>query len=295
MSKTAKINDWSDIHFAYQVAKLGTLSGAAAVLEVHHSTVLRRIEALEKRLNTKLFLRHPRGYIPTDAGKLLLEVATNTQESFDKLVGQLSDMDHELSGKIIVTSVNNFSFKITPILAEFQSLYPEIKIDFAAVPRILKLDYGEAHISIRPGAQPQDPDYITQRLQTLKTTLYASHDYIEEHGTMKNLRDIRDHRFVATIAPLKNIPHMRWIRDCVPTENVSFQVTDFYELLQAVELGLGIAPLNCWHADHSDKVTRLFSPPKMWDSELWLITHKSTHRTKKIQALTKFLKQRLRN
>ncbi|MEH6592402.1 MAG: LysR family transcriptional regulator, partial [Halioglobus sp.] len=93
VTQMARSEDWSDIHFAFHVARLGTLSAAAQVLDVHHSTVLRRVDSLETRLKTRLFHRHARGYTPTDAGKLLLKVAAKTQDEFDRMIGQLAGAD----------------------------------------------------------------------------------------------------------------------------------------------------------------------------------------------------------
>ena len=55
------MDNWDEVRTAYQVARLGTVSGAADVLGVHHATVIRHIDALEKRLGAKLFQRHARG------------------------------------------------------------------------------------------------------------------------------------------------------------------------------------------------------------------------------------------
>ncbi len=62
--------NWDEIRTAFQVARVGTVSGAAEVLGVHHATVIRHIDALEARLSAKLFQRHPRGYTPTEAGAI---------------------------------------------------------------------------------------------------------------------------------------------------------------------------------------------------------------------------------
>ena len=291
---TAQISDWSDIHFAYQVARLGTLSAAADVLDVHHSTVLRRIDALEKRLNTRLFHRHARGYIATDAGKLMLQVAEHTQEEFDRLMGQLAGIDLQLSGKLVITTVNSFASQITPVLAEFQKLHPEIHLEYVADSRIFKLEYGEAHVSIRPGTQPKDPDYVVQHLRTMPTTLYASASYIKQHGMMKTLRDIDGQRFISTVSPLNNISYMRWINENIPVEQIYYRASDFLTMIQAAECGMGVTPANCWIADTSRKIQRLFDPPREWDEALWLVTHRDIHRTPKVQALTQFLKDKLR-
>ena len=62
------MENWDEIRTAFQVARLGTVSGAAEVLGVHHATVIRHIDALEQRLGVKLFQRHARGYTATEAG-----------------------------------------------------------------------------------------------------------------------------------------------------------------------------------------------------------------------------------
>jgi DNA-binding transcriptional LysR family regulator len=60
--------NWDEIRTAFQVARLGTVSGAAEVLGVHHATVIRHIDALEKSLGTKMFKLHARGYTPATVG-----------------------------------------------------------------------------------------------------------------------------------------------------------------------------------------------------------------------------------
>ncbi len=287
----AQINDWSDIHFAFQVARLGTLSAAADQLDVHHSTVLRRIDALEQRLNTRLFHRHARGYTPTDAGKMLLSTASRTQEEFDRLIGKLAGADEQLTGSVVITTVNTLSPKLTPILGQFQLRHPEIHIELVVDARIFKLEYGEAHISLRPGAQPKDPDYIVQHLNNLQTTLYASSAYIKRYGGMESPNDLAGHRFVSNIAHMSNIPHIEWLHKQVPPEQIFYRASDFHSMMHAAESGIGAAPLSCWLAEYSKKLHTLFAPPKEWDSDLWLVTHRDIHRTPKVQALTQFLKE----
>lgn len=75
------MDNWDEVRTAYQVARMGTVSGAAEVLGVHHATVIRHIDAIEARLAVKLFQRHARGYTPTEAGQDLLRVAQATRIS----------------------------------------------------------------------------------------------------------------------------------------------------------------------------------------------------------------------
>ena len=70
-----RLNLWTEIRTAAQVARLGRVSAAAEALGMHHSSVIRHIDLLEERLHTRLFQRHARGYTPTEAAEELLRTA----------------------------------------------------------------------------------------------------------------------------------------------------------------------------------------------------------------------------
>lgn len=288
----AQKTDWNDIHVAYQVALLGTLTAAAESLGVHHSTVLRRVNALEEKLGTKLFHRHARGYVPTEAGVLLTQAAENTQNDFDRLLGRLQSTDTQLTGTLVITSVNSMSSYLIPLLAEFKTIYPQLKLEYAAESRVLKLEHGEAHISIRPGTKPTDPDYVVQQLAVMATTFYGSVDYLAKHGLMNDLLDIKGHRFISTIEPYSIVSFMRWMNENIPQEQISLRVSEFTAFIPAIKAGMGIAPLNCWVAEKDQQLKAILTPPEQWKFPLWLVTHGDMHRSSKVQAFTQFLKQR---
>ena len=93
------MDNWDEVRTAYQVARMGTVSGAAEVLGVHHATVIRHIDAIESRLGVKLFQRHARGYTPTEAGDDLLRVAQATEDQFSQLVGRMKGRGDDVSGE----------------------------------------------------------------------------------------------------------------------------------------------------------------------------------------------------
>ena len=57
--------DWEDIKSFAVTANAGSVRQAARELGVHHSTISRRIDNLEYALGTKLFDRHPEGFVLT--------------------------------------------------------------------------------------------------------------------------------------------------------------------------------------------------------------------------------------
>lgn len=285
------LKQWSDIQIAYLVAKHGTLSGAAAEMEVHHSTVLRHIDAIESQLGVTLFQRHARGYTPTESGKLLFDEALETEQRLERLMGRLAGQDQTLSGPLIITSVSTLSPVIMPVVAKFINQYPLVQVELDAASRIFKLEYGEAHVSIRPGKQPIDPDYVVQPLSSLNTSLYASSEYIKTHGTLDNLKNIKGHKFLNLKTKLNNIASIRWLNETVPEQDVTFKGSDFHVLIDAALNGLGIAPLPTEIAKKHSNLISMISPPKEWQGDLWLVTHRDIHRSPKVQAFTALLKQ----
>jgi DNA-binding transcriptional LysR family regulator len=103
------MDSWDEIRTAFNVARIGTVSGAAEVLGVHHATVIRHIDALEERLGVKLFQRHARGYTPTEAGEDLLRVAQATDDQFSQLAGRIKGRGNDVSGELVVTSLGGLS------------------------------------------------------------------------------------------------------------------------------------------------------------------------------------------
>ena len=115
------MDNWNVIRTAYQVAQLGTISAAAEALGVHRSTVIRHIDALEAQLGEKVFLRHSRGYTPTEVGLDLMRVAKAADEQFSQLVGRTKGITTDLSGEFIVTSLYVVSPMLIPVLNVFQT------------------------------------------------------------------------------------------------------------------------------------------------------------------------------
>jgi DNA-binding transcriptional LysR family regulator len=286
-----RVKSWSDIQIAYLVAKHGTLSKAAEVLDVHHSTVLRHIDAIEARLGCKLFHRHTRGYTPTDAGIILLQEAEKAEANIERLMGKINGADEQLSGPFVITSVSTLGPIIMPAIREFMLEHPSVDVTFQADSRIFKLEYGEAHVSIRPGAKPKDPDYVVQGLATTQSALYASSAYLSRHGELRGLDHLAGHRFVNFSRNMSNIPSAKWISDHVPSDQVSFKGSGYDILMDAALAGLGIVALDCEVAKHVPGLFQVAPPPATWTSSVWLVTHRDIHLSPKVQAFTRILKR----
>lgn len=293
MKTQREFENWQDFHLAYLVAQNGTLSSVALLLDVHHSTVLRRINGLEKRLNTRLFYRHQRGYELTDAGKLLLACCEDIESRFGRLIGELQGADQQITGSLTITSVGTFGARLMPIFARFQQQNPQIQLEFVAEGRVLRLERGEAHISIRPGKPPQHLDYIGQKVGAMAMGLYASKAYIDKYGLPSSPKDWPKHRFVGGSENIAFVPFIEWIDKNVASQNVVFRASSVESMLEGICSGMGVGLVNNWVAQSYPDLVPITVPIAGLDVDLWLVTHKDVHRSAKIQTFNQFFKQQM--
>ena len=288
------MDNWDEVRTAYQVARLGTVSGAADVLGVHHATVIRHIDALEGRLGVKLFQRHARGYTATEAGADLLRVAQATDDQFNQLAGRLKGQGDDVSGELVVTSLTSLAPVLVPSLTEFQHRHPGLILRYLTGDRLFRLEYGEAHVAIRAGAAPEQPDNVVQPFLDQNVGLYASRSYVERYGLPQDEGDFAGHKFVCDDNESSRAPFHRWLRETVQPEAITFRASLGLTLSEAVFAGAGIGFLTEWDAQRQADLVEVMPPREEWSAKLWLVTHVDLHRTTKVQTFLTFLKDQVR-
>ncbi len=289
------MDNWDEIRTAFQVAKMGTVSGAAEVLGVHHATVIRHIDALEERLGTKLFQRHARGYTATEAGNDLMQVAQTTDDQLTQLAGRIRGQGESVKGDLIITSLESLSPLLTPVLVEFQQQHPDVTIHYLTGDRLFRLEYGEAHVALRAGSVPDQPDNVVQPLVSQAVALYGSSAYLDRMGHPEKMSDLKNHRFVAGEKGRKRAPYYRWLDEEIPHQNVVYRASDFKSVENAVLAGAGLGFMSEWRAAMHPEMERVLKPREEWVAQLWLVTHVDLHRTLKVQTFLSFLKERAKD
>lgn len=284
------MDNWDEIKTAYQVARMGTVSGAADVLGVHHATVIRHIDALEGRLGVKLFQRHARGYNATEAGQDLLRVAQATDDQFNQLAGRIRGRGNDVSGELVITSLTGMSPVMVPLLADFQRAYPDVVVRYLTGERLFRLEYGEAHVAIRAGTAPSQPDNVVQKFHRQRMGLYANPSYVKMFGVPESIEDFANHRFVTRDSDDTRPPFAQWLRLHAPAETLKFRSSDARALRAAVLAGSGIGFLPFFEAKENPELIEVFPHQAEWDGQLWLVTHVDLHRTTKVQTFLNFLK-----
>ena len=169
--------DWDDLRFFLALCEAGTLSGAARATRVEHTTVARRIDALETALGARLFDRFPKGWSLTAAGTALVPHARKVEEDMHALLNVARGAS-EVAGVVRVSAPPALAAcLLAPRLRLPLSRLPGVEIDLRAEARTTDLMRRQADIALR-FARPTSPGLVAKVLTHVDYALYAHEDYV---------------------------------------------------------------------------------------------------------------------
>ena len=187
----------NDINMFVQVAKAGSFSKAAKLLDVPPATLSRRISSLEQELKIRLFHRTTRIVTLTTEGKIYFEKAAKILEQASIAYDELKSLNTQVTGPIKFSAPPDFAVMyIAPIIAEFNVLYPEVLFDIHLSSDRVDLVSGGYDFAVRIGRLP-DSSLISKPVGSVQSQLYASSRYIELHGTPVNVADLKNHKLLS--------------------------------------------------------------------------------------------------
>ncbi len=285
------MDHWTELRTALTLARLGTVKAAAAALGVHRATVNRHVDTLEGTFGAPLFQRHARGYALTDAGRDMLEVASRADEMFADLEGRAHGQAGKVSGELVVTALAGVASLIMPAMRLFAETYPEIALTFAASAELARLEYGEAHVALRAGLKPQEPDYVVIPYRYIRFGLYAHRSYVERFGMPVGDQDFARHRFVGALDGSSRTPQGAWLKSFVPEAALALRSGHQEVVRSAVSAGLGIGFLPEIENRPHLNLVEISAPRDEWSVPIWIVTHVDLHRTFKVREFVRCLKE----
>ena len=282
------MENWDEIRTAYAVARLGTVSAAADDLGVHRATVSRHIDSLESSLGVSLFHRHSMGYTPTEAGTDLLRVANATAEQFRELSGRIQGRQTEVSGELVITTVGIVAPLVVEGLKAFRTKHSDVRVRYDVSDRVYVLEYSEAHVAIRGGAKPTEPDNVVSPFIDLRSGLYAHRSYIESAG-LPTAQSIGEHAFIED----RRQPVAAWAADILDGAEAAISSNSTDVVFGSIEAGLGVGFYPVYRAEKNPEMVEVLPRNPEWSTRFWTVTHVDLHRTRKVQEALRCLRDSL--
>ncbi|QRG07976.1 LysR family transcriptional regulator [Xanthobacter dioxanivorans] len=292
--------DWSDLRFFLAVARAGRLTAAAARLKVEHSTVSRRIAALEVALGAKLFDRRPHGYGLTAAGERLIAAAEGMETLALAAQGEIGGADLGVAGTVRVGAPDGFgTFFLAPRIGALADLHPELDIQLLAMPRLFSLSKREADIAISL-SRPKEGRLHARKLTDYRLGLYAARAYLNRHGPIESRASLQRHPFIGYVDDLIYAPELDYVPLVAKDLRVRLKSSSLVAQLTATQAGAGVCVLPCFMADlfrdeRPDALVPILPEEVGLTRTFWLLTHTDTRDLARIRVAADFITHLVQN
>ena len=270
--------NWDDLRYFLALARARTMSATGRDLAVKHTTVARRIKALEQSLGTRLFDHLSDGYAMTLAGENLYQHALVMEEQAQAVDREVFGLDVQLKGGLKLTaSYDVLSRLVVPHLNLFKRAYPGIDLQLMGSSDLSDLAARQADIALR--LTPKPPDYlIGKKVLPLRHGIYASAKYLKKNPKPDQVVLWND-----------ETEHPEWVKQHFPNAVVSARADDITTVLACITNDMGLARVPCYIGESVSNLYRLDLQlaPSTWG--VWVLSHVDLRATARVRACREFL------
>lgn len=275
--------NWEDLRYFLRAAQKNTLAGTARAMGVEHSTIGRRLSALEKQLGVALFVRGPRGLSLTQLGKKLLPLVKEV-ECGVAAVQELATTQRE---RVRVSMPSGFATLLSPHLCRLQKEHPGVTIETVSGGRWVALKRGEVDLAIRL-FPVYDENHIVRPLGDVAWSLYASPAYLKRHPAPRNVDDLTGHDLIAYGSDVATQPAARWMEERAMQGCVVLRANEIDTAVTATLDGAGLTLLPCFLADPDRRLKRL-TPAVLATRALSLVYRRDARLSEPVKVTARFL------
>lgn len=164
-----------------KIAEMGGFAAAARKLGFSPSTVTTQIKELENRLGVRLLNRSTRKVSLTEIGKFYYDRCTRTLADMDEADSAVHAMHTRPNGTLRLNLSISVPLFVAPVITQFTSLYPGVKVNMTMSDNILDLVEEGIDLAITTMPLPNS-NLIIRRLGSVRLVVYGSPDYFARRG-----------------------------------------------------------------------------------------------------------------
>jgi DNA-binding transcriptional LysR family regulator len=273
--------NWEDLKIFAALARSYSLSATARRLKLDHSTVARRVAALEAALGVRLFDRLPRGYALTAEGARIAALALPLEEQALAIERTAGGQEQEIAGTVRISAPPVFaSHFIAPRLGPLRHAHPRILVELIGEREAASLVRREADLAIRL-SRPEEGAIVARKLGTMGFGLYGAPAYLA--ATRPGERD-----FIGYDEAFDHVVQQRWLRELADGRPLALCANDLAIVHHAARAGLGLAVLPRFLGDGDAALERLAGGADIV-RDVWLLIHPDLRRSPRIRIVTEAL------
>ncbi len=292
--------DWDKLRIFHAVAEAGSFTHAGETLNLSQSAISRQISALEQSINVPLFHRHARGLKLTEQGEDLYLTAHDVFHKVAMTVARLTESKEQAEGPLKITTTVGFgSVWLTPRIKEFMDLYPEIDVT-------ITLDYDDHNLAMREAdvairlTPPRQSDLVQRHLMNIHYKVYASPEYLQEHGMPKTPEELDNHNLVTFGDEVGDqtdlLPALNFLQGAGAKgkrRKPVLQVNNIYGIYRAVRSGVGIGALPDYFIEGSVNLVHILPELQSPQTEVFFVYPEEIRQSVRISVFRDFLVRKI--
>jgi len=277
------MTNWDDARFVLALSRTGTIRAAAKILSVNHTTVSRRIAAMEKQLSARLFEQTTQGYVLTASGQIIVQAAETMEDLVHGSQQQIEGADTALSGDVHIHIPDIFNDWVCEQLAPFSRQHPNLRIHVSSDTAVANLARREADIALRFTDSPPE-DMVGQKVCKMPVALYKNVDFEFDPN-----KDLAGYPWVRWSDVFSGSRVEKWIsKKSKDTKNVT-RVSTYGTLTSFIRHGAGIGLLSPWFAENDPKLVQLTPIIEELLMDVWVLIHPDLRGVKRIKSIKDLL------
>ncbi len=274
-----------DLLILLTVARLGRFTAVADALETTHTTVSRRILALDKQMGGRTLERTPQGWELTELGRAAVAAAEGIEKSLGTLTAGIRDGVDNIAGVVRVSTSDAFGALIaTPALVRLQRAHPSLRVELLSATRRLRQNRSGVDIEVVAGSVEAG------RAETIHLTdyalrLYAGTGYAATHPMPASVQDLAGHRFVSYVESTLQVAELALHRLSGAREPAQFQSTSVFAQIEAVRSNAGFGMLPAFMVEGQEDFVRVLPDEVEQRVQYWAAARPESMRSLAVQAV----------
>ncbi len=270
-----------------EVSRSGKFTTAGETLGLNHTTVARKIAALEKALGGRVLARAAGGWELTPLGERAVGVAGQVAQAVARLGPGASD---PVTGTVRMTATDGFSAYIaSPAVAGLRAQHPDLTVELVTVTRRAMQQRSGVDIEVVVG-EPQVHRAQAVRLGEYTLGMYASRDYLSRHGTPTTPEELARHGLVYFVDSMLQVDDLDAPRRLAPEMRDGLTSTNVFVHVEATRAGAGVGFLPCFMADRHPDLVRLLPGRFREQLPYWMVLRPDSLRQPAVAAVAEALR-----
>ncbi|OBH01339.1 LysR family transcriptional regulator [Mycobacterium sp. E136] len=283
-----------DLLVLLAVGRSGRYNAAAEELGLNHTTISRRIAALEESVGGRVLARGAGGWELTDLGRDALAAAEVIESAVRSLAVDTAG-DRALEGVVRISATDGFSAYIAaPAAAHVQRRHPKVAVEIVAATRRATQQRSGLDVEVVVG-EPKVHRARAIRLGDYCLGLYGSRDYLAEHGTPDTVADLDRYPLVYFIDSMLQVDDLDAATSFAPAMRESVTSTNVFVHVEATRAAAGLGLLPCFMADRHGDLVRVLPADVSVRLTYWLVTRGETLRRPEVAAVVEAIRDRMRD